>query len=462
MSVEVEKMETDQQLNVPELDAVDITDAQDKGVLKKIITPGEGHDTPCKGNRVSVHYTGKLLDGTKFDSSVDRGEMFEFTLGKGEVIKAWDIAVATMKKGEKCIIVCHPNYAYGSKGSPPKIPENATLVFEVELFNWQMEDLSSDKDNGILRSILKEGDGYISPGDGANVEVHLVGKLDGKQFEERDIKFELGDGCEVGIVDGLEIALKKFKKGEQSKIILSPKYAFGTDGNAELNIPPNATVEYVVTLKSFEKEKESWNMSYEEKLEESEIIKMKGTNYFQKGKFEMAAKLYQKVISYLQPETESEMEPTNTEKRNALLLAGYLNLAACYLKMERYGDVIEHCEKALAIEPNNPKGFFRRGKAYLALQEYEKAKDNFMKVLECDSSNKAAQRTIHVCKQNVKKQLEKEKKMYQNIFKKLAEENNMEPDAPSAAVNSENQENDVIVNMDKDEEKQASEETVPV
>lgn len=83
--------------------------------------------------------------------------------------------------------------------------------------------------------------------------VHLVGKHDNKQFVEKDVKFELGEGCEVGVVDGLETALKKFKKGEKSKIVLAPKYAFGSSGNAELGIPPNATVEYIVTLKSFEK-----------------------------------------------------------------------------------------------------------------------------------------------------------------------------------------------------------------
>ncbi|GFT12951.1 peptidyl-prolyl cis-trans isomerase FKBP4 [Nephila pilipes] len=466
MSIEVEKMETEnQQPYVPGPNALDITEARDKGVLKEIITTGEGNDTPCKGNRVSVHYTGRLMDGTKFDSSVDRGEMFEFTLGKGEVIKAWDIGVATMKKGEKCILVCHPDYAYGSKGSPPKIPENATLIFEVELFNWQMEDLSPNKDNGILRSILKEGEGYISPAEGANIEAHISGKFNGKKFDERDVRFELGDGCDIGIVDGLEIALKNFKKGERSKIILSPKYAFGTEGSDEFNVPSNVTVEYDVTLKSFEKEKEKWNMSYEEKLEESDIAKTKGNNYFEKGKFEMAVKFYQKIISYLQYETEaetvSEMEPNNEEKRNALLTAGYLNLAACYLKMERYGDVIENSDKALAIEPKNPKGFFRRGKAYLALQEYEKAKVNFMKVLEYDSSNKAAKRTLNICMQNLKKQLEKEKRMYQTIFKKLAEENDIEPDS-SAAMNSQNQENDVKIKIEKDDENNASEEAVTV
>ena len=83
--------------------------------------------------------------------------------------------------------------------------------------------------------------------------VHLVGTYSGTVFEERDVKFSLGEGFEAGIVEGLEVALKKFKKGEKSKIYLSPKYAFGADGNSNLNIPSNSSVEYEVTLISFEK-----------------------------------------------------------------------------------------------------------------------------------------------------------------------------------------------------------------
>jgi FK506-binding protein 4/5 len=75
-----------------------------------------------------VHYTGRLEDGTVFDSSVDRGEPFSFTLGHSQVIKGWDTAVATMKKGEKVELTLKPDYAYGADGSPPKIPASATLV----------------------------------------------------------------------------------------------------------------------------------------------------------------------------------------------------------------------------------------------------------------------------------------------------------------------------------------------
>jgi len=75
-----------------------------------------------------VHYTGTLEDGTKFDSSVDRGDPFEFTLGHSQVIKGWDIGVATMKKGEKVQLKLRQDYAYGESGSPPTIPPGATLV----------------------------------------------------------------------------------------------------------------------------------------------------------------------------------------------------------------------------------------------------------------------------------------------------------------------------------------------
>jgi FK506-binding protein 4/5 len=80
------------------------------------------------GGRCAVHYTGTLEDGTKFDSSVDHGEPFTFTLGHREVIAGWDRVVATMKRGERCRAVLAPAYAYGAAGRPPTIPAGATLV----------------------------------------------------------------------------------------------------------------------------------------------------------------------------------------------------------------------------------------------------------------------------------------------------------------------------------------------
>ena len=85
------------------------------------------------GHQVSVHYTGWLTNGDKFDSSVDRGKPFGFELGRGQVIKGWDEGVAGMAVGGKRKLTIPPDMAYGARGFPPVIPANSTLVFEVEL-----------------------------------------------------------------------------------------------------------------------------------------------------------------------------------------------------------------------------------------------------------------------------------------------------------------------------------------
>ncbi len=94
----------------------------------------QGFGDPARaGHTVSVHYTGYLQDGTKFDSSVDRGEPFSFPLGAGKVIRGWDEGLVGLKVGGRRKLIIPPELAYGSRGAGRLIPPGATLVFDVEL-----------------------------------------------------------------------------------------------------------------------------------------------------------------------------------------------------------------------------------------------------------------------------------------------------------------------------------------
>jgi hypothetical protein len=104
----------------------------DDGLVVTVLKPASG-PTAKLGDHVRVHYVGTLQDGTKFDSSRDRGEPFAFKLGGGQVIKGWDRGVVGMHVGEVRKLVIPPDLAYGERGRPPVIPPRSTLVFEVEL-----------------------------------------------------------------------------------------------------------------------------------------------------------------------------------------------------------------------------------------------------------------------------------------------------------------------------------------
>ncbi|HBI16779.1 MAG TPA: peptidylprolyl isomerase [Candidatus Moranbacteria bacterium] len=97
------------------------------------VQEGKGEVKTKNGDTISVHYTGKLENGTKFDSSVDRGTPFEFTIGEGMVIAGWEKGLLDMKVGEKRILTIPSDMGYGAQGAGGVIPPNATLIFEVEL-----------------------------------------------------------------------------------------------------------------------------------------------------------------------------------------------------------------------------------------------------------------------------------------------------------------------------------------
>ncbi|XP_049390214.1 peptidyl-prolyl cis-trans isomerase FKBP20-1 [Solanum stenotomum] len=138
-------------------DAIDLTG--DGGVMKKIVQRSKPDAIAPSESLplVDVHYEGTLADtGEVFDTTREDNTIFSFEIGTGSVIKAWDLALRTMKVGEVAVITCKPEYAYGSAGSPPDIPPEATLVFEVELVACRPRKGSSVSSASDERARLEE------------------------------------------------------------------------------------------------------------------------------------------------------------------------------------------------------------------------------------------------------------------------------------------------------------------
>ena len=222
--------------------------AKDGGLLKKLIKEGDGEAVPDptaseEDIEVSVHYTGWTLDdAAKFDSSRDRNEHFKFKLGKGEVIKGWDVGVATMKIGEMARFRIREDFGYGKNGSPPKIPGGATLVFDVELFSFQK----------------------------------------------------------------------------------APK--------------------------------PKWDLSTEEKISRAEKDKAEGNDLFKAQKYEDALHHYKEALDYLSY-LYSDAEKKQSQ---ALKVSSNLNAAACCVKLSKWKEAIKYADDVLAIEDTNVKAMWRK------------------------------------------------------------------------------------------------------
>ena len=185
---------------------------------------------------VSVHYTGTLTNGKKFDSSRDRNQPFQFVLGAGQVIKGWDKGVLGMRPGGKRQLTIPADMGYGAEGAGDDIPPNSTLLFDIEVMDIHKPQVK----------ILKEGTGPGAKA-GDTVALHYTGTVNGKKF---DSSYDGGQPMTIQLgrsrmIPGFTQGVFGLKKGEKRVITIPPAYGYG---NREIagRIPANSTLVFEI------------------------------------------------------------------------------------------------------------------------------------------------------------------------------------------------------------------------
>uniref|UniRef100_A0A7S1MTR3 peptidylprolyl isomerase n=1 Tax=Neobodo designis TaxID=312471 RepID=A0A7S1MTR3_NEODS len=398
------------------------TDAQ---LFKTVTREGEGVPPP-KGAKVTVHYTGTLeSDGSKFDSSRDRDDPFEFTIGQGQVIKGWDKGVATMKPGERAVLKCLAPYAYGAAGSPPKIPGGATLNFDVELISWtKSEDVSRRKDRSVMKSIRAEGSGWTHPAyeSAVSVAVKMVvapkdvnEQADGAELvAETTVEFTMGEGPD-GFPDAIEAALESMKKGEVAAV--DAKAAAVTEDYPALQIKAGAPFRAIVTLKDFTTVN-TYDYAGAAKVEQAAKRKEAGNAFFKEGRWARAVRKYERALEFI--ESDFGLEGDVLAEAKKLRTPCYTNAAQALINQKQYAAAIAKCDKCLEADPANIKALFRRGKARNASGDWEAAKPDLKRALELEPGNADVQRELAAVQEQERRQLKADKARYGGLFAKLA------------------------------------------
>ena len=228
----------------------------ESGLQYVIWSKGDG-EMPANGDKVSVHYAGRLSTGEPFDNSYDRGQPFQFPLGQGRVIKGWDEGIAKLHVGDSATLIIPPALGYGSSDRP-KIPGNSTLIFDVQLMDVTKKVMPKRFDvSGKTKESTRSGLEYIminetngvQAEDGMTVSVHYSGYLeDGTMFDSsvergQPISFPLGQGR---VIRGWDEGIGLLKVGEKAQLIIPAELGYGS--RAQGPIPANSTLIFDVEL----------------------------------------------------------------------------------------------------------------------------------------------------------------------------------------------------------------------
>jgi len=345
------------------------------GGLKKLILKEGEEEKPDDGQKVSCHYSGFLRsNGKMFDSSRERGDLFSFELGKGSVIKGWDVGIATMHIGERAILRCSSDFAYGEKGSPPNIPGGATLDFIVQLkevqqyeFLWNTEDAK----NSISKKNIKKTETWETAEKLWVVTLTYTGRekdekgriwCSGKNEKVKipfDLEFE-GKGIipDFEMPRGFYVCVKNTKKDEVNHFKLKSNdfYTFGSTGSTKFGIAPNTDLFFEISVTDFEKfHINSWKLDAKEKIPRALELKDIANKFFKRKKLRVAKEVYEDIIKITK-----DMKDMDADKAKDISLTCYSNMALVETQLNNFSEASEQIEKGLEIDSKHYKLRYRK------------------------------------------------------------------------------------------------------
>lgn len=408
----------------------------DGTVIKSELNGGDGWERPGKLAEVTLYVIAVAMDK---DGRVEGEKLHEgektFSLGSGEVPEAWEKVIPDMKKNSVLQLVCMKSRIDAGDNAFIQIPSDVACVrYELTLKSWRkIEDILND--GSLVKKVLSEGEGWERPGEGAQVVINVkyflpssisslvVPSSTGDPLSAQDgVSLKVGDGI---VIDGIDRVLQSMKLNEHALVSIAPKLAFKSAPSllsSELSlkgVSVDSQVLVDMTLTKFEKAKDVWSMSFEEKVEEMKVRKQRGNELFKDGRYETAKKSYDRAVNFFDSPT-SELKPDIKTQVNELLVQCHLNLAMCLDRMGDTPKVLTHCKKALEIQPSNVKALYRQGCAYLAQDDYYNAQSSLKYARELSPNNVDVVRKLKELKIKRLKQDAEDKKLYSNLFGRMS------------------------------------------
>ncbi|OIT29292.1 PREDICTED: peptidyl-prolyl cis-trans isomerase FKBP62-like [Nicotiana attenuata] len=426
---------------------------KDGGIIKKIMEKGELIGPPDDLDEVLVKYVVRLLDGVIVAKTPEHG--VEFYVKNGHFCQALPKAIKTMRRGEKVNLIVQPQYAFVDGGKDPEngfpsIPPSSILSIDLELVSFKPV-INVTGDLGVLKKILKEGEGTLTANEGATVTIRYTAKLeDGTLLEKRG--FDGVDALkyttdEEHVVAGLDKAVTIMKKGEHAIVTVKPDYGFGsTEVKRDLAmVPPCSTIVFEVEMLEFTKEKDPWEMNKHERIQVAQRKKEEGNLLFKNGKYQRAMKKYEKAVDYINEDGTFEDDDRRLVK--SLRVSCWLNGAACCLKQNDFQEAIKHCSKVLEIESCNVKALYRRAQAFMDTADLHLAELDIKKALEIDPQNREVKLIQKTLKQLQAESNKKDAKVYTTMFARMSNENSSAAKRLKVEAESKIEENVGEINM---------------